>query len=74
MPNPAKNNVFFNFNKIEKKGSLKIYNASGILIKNGQLEKGMTNFAFDISHLPAGIYNVLLTCDTNKQQQRFVKL
>ena len=74
VPNPAKNNVFFNFNKIEKKGSLKIYNASGILIKNGQLEKGMTNFAFDISHLPAGIYNVLLTCDTNKQQQRFVKL
>jgi hypothetical protein len=75
-PVPAQKNISVSFTAIEKMNyALSIYNAEGrlMLTKNLEAENGTNDNSIDISELPPGIYQLMLSNDHELERTKFVK-
>ena len=76
-PNPATNSISVDFEltkaTMAKLELLDLKGASARLVCNQNLSEGKHQQAVDISSLPSGIYNCVLTVDNNRKAIRLVK-
>lgn len=71
-PNPASNNITINFTSTSKNNSIKIYDATGRLIKNmGNIKSGENTI--NISELENGLYLLNYHDGNNPSTKRFIK-
>ncbi|MCX6294609.1 MAG: T9SS type A sorting domain-containing protein [Bacteroidetes bacterium] len=70
-PNPAKENITINFTSSSKNVSVRIYDATGRLVKNIHIQSGENSI--NISELENGLYLLNLQDGNNSVTKRFVK-
>ena len=71
-PNPANDNITINFTSTSKNVSVKIYDATGRLVKNiANVKAGETSIS--ISELESGLYLLNLQDGNNSTTKRFIK-
>lgn len=70
-PNPAKDIIQFDLNRISGKVNIKIYNVSGVIVfqKEVFFEKV---FSLNLSGFPQSIYFVRLQFDNNIENHKFI--
>jgi len=78
-PNPAIDQINIDINlKNSKQVSIDIYNSTGQLIQAGVINqrfpKGVYNAIVDISDLNAGVYNIMITKDTEVVSKKLIVL
>jgi len=78
-PNPAVDQINIDINlKDSKQVNVDIYNATGQLIQanvlNQRFPKGVYNAIVDISDLNAGVYNIMITKDTEVVSKKLIVL
>ena len=71
-PNPTSNNITINFTSTSKNVSIKIYDATGRLVKNIENAKSSEN-TINVSELQNGLYILNLQDGNNSLTKRFVK-
>lgn len=74
VPNPAKSNIYLNFKPLTGKGSVRIVDLSGKIVRNVSLGNSVSNINIDISALSAGTYQVILIDEQTNLTSRFIKL
>jgi hypothetical protein len=72
FPNPASDNIIVNYGKILKNSTLEIYNVTGQLIKNEEIDQTSTQ-SINISEFPKGLYILKISDGKNIGVKRFVK-
>lgn len=75
-PVPAQKNILLSFTAAETSNyTLSIYNADGrlMLTKNVQAENGTNDNSIDVSELPSGIYQLMLSNHHELERSKFVK-
>lgn len=70
-PNPAGNHMNLAVENLNGDASLKIYNISGKLVKQEQINNSFTEL--NVSQLPTGVYMLNITSESGTKTVRFVK-
>ncbi len=61
MPNPASTFAYVSLSKVLNKGSVKLYDQTGKLVQNQDIQQPTNKVTIDVEKLPVGIYTVHLT-------------
>jgi hypothetical protein len=70
-PNPVKNQLNININRVEANASIQVYNASGILVVNQRLTN--INQAISVKGLAAGVYYIHVKNGGQQTTHKFIK-
>ena len=72
-PNPVKNSLQVSFTPVKEHSTLKLLNASGVVMYTKFLITGTATSDINTTALPAGMYEILLFSDNTFFTKRFIK-
>ena len=72
FPNPARNNINIGLDQNAETSTLRLFNATGMLVKSMRINQGVRNMQLDVSGLPRGLYQMVISSGNTTDQRKLL--